>query len=264
VIVTGPSFHTVRRSRAAARRLYCFPYAGGAMSAFRPLASAIREDVELCVASLPGRGPRLGERPEDDMGRLVSPLADGVMEGGSGEFALLGHSMGALVAFEVARELRRRGFAPPLGLVVSGARAPHFIGHAERERRSDLPREKLLDYLRSLGGTPSEVLDSSELMDLLLPAIRADIRICETYRYLAEPPLSVPLWVLFGEEDPEVRPQHVAGWRLHTTSECVIRGFTGGHFFIERHGPEVGRILTGFLDGQGAVRAEALHLSPRT
>jgi medium-chain acyl-[acyl-carrier-protein] hydrolase len=254
-MVASPWFHVVPRPgaaaspRSASRRLYCFPYAGGALSTFRPLASHIRHDVELCFVSLPGRGPRLAEPPEDDLRNVVSSLAGGIMESGARDFVFFGHSMGALLSFEVARELRRRGGSSPAGLVVSGARAPQFAGSADGERRhSDLPREELIEHLRSLGGTPPEVLDFPELMDLLLPALRADFKIYETYRYVAESPLSSPLMVLLGEEDAEVRPEQVAAWRPETTSDCTIRSFPGGHFFILRHWPELGRVLNGLMD----------------
>jgi medium-chain acyl-[acyl-carrier-protein] hydrolase len=177
----------------------------------------------------------------------VSVLADAVSESAGSDFAFFGHSMGALLAFELARELRRRGSISPAGLVVSGARAPALAGAAAGKRHCDLPREELIEHLRSLGGTPPEVLELPELMDLLLPALRADFKVCENYRYVAEPPLSAPLTVLFGEEDEEVRPHHVAGWGGETTSECTIRSFTGGHFFIERHWPEIGQLLSDFM-----------------
>jgi len=254
VIVASPWFHVVRRA-SAARRLYCFPYAGGTITAFRPLASDIRRDVELCLASLPGRGPRLSEPPEDDLHRLVSSLADGVLEPGAHEFAFFGHSMGALLSFEVARELRRRGSRLPAGVIVSAARAPQFVGSGDERRHHDLPTDEFIHYVRSLGGTAPEVFDSPELMDLLLPALRADFKICESYRHVDGPPLSSPLMVLFGEQDAEVRPQHVAGWPLHTTRECTLRGFIGGHFFIERHWSEVAGLINDFLEGAWGASA---------
>jgi surfactin synthase thioesterase subunit len=182
---------------------------------------------------------------------------------GAARAALVGHSMGALVAFELARELRRRQWAMPAGLILSGARAPQFLRDDEPPWRHDLPTEQLLDVLRSLGGTPPEVLDSPELIDLVLPALRADFKICETYRYISEPPLSASLMVLFGEEDEEVRPDHVAAWRLHTTGEFSVRGFLGDHFFIDRNGLEVGRIVNGFVDRLWAGRPGASAPSSR-
>jgi medium-chain acyl-[acyl-carrier-protein] hydrolase len=238
----------VASSPAASRRLYCFPYAGGAPSAFRALASHLRQDVEVYVASLPGRGPRTTEPPVDDLRLLCSWLADALITSAVREFVFFGHSMGALLSFEVARELRRRGSISPAGLLVSGARAPALAGTAGGMRHHDLPRDELIEHLRKLEGTPPEVLAMPELMDLLLPGLRADFKICETYRYVAEPPLSVPLMVLFGEDDEEVRPEHASAWRSATTGECSIRSFPGGHFFFERHRPEVGRLLNEFMD----------------
>lgn len=253
------------RSCAVSPRLYCFPHGGGAVSAFRPLATHIRPDVEICVASLPGRGPRAAERPEEELGHLVARLTDAVMESASRDFVFFGHSLGALLSFEVARALRRRGSISPAGLVVSGARAPQFMGSGERQRQChDLPRDELIEHLRSLGGTPREVLELPELMDFLLPALRADFKICETYHYVAEAPLAAPLMVLFGEEDQEVRPHHVCGWQVQTTAECTSRKFSGDHFFLERHWPEIGRLLNGFMDRAWALPADGLEPVPRT
>jgi surfactin synthase thioesterase subunit len=149
---------------------------------------------------------------------------------------------------EVARELRRRGSASPAAIVVSGARAPQFFGQPEEERYHDLPRPEFLDRLRALEGTPPEVLGSPEIMDLLLPALRADFRICETYRLEPEMPLHSPLVVLFGRADDDVRPRHAAGWRSHTNGPCAIHALDGGHFFLDAHWPFLGSLLNALLD----------------
>lgn len=260
----GAWFQVIRPRTAASphvgsRRIYCFPYGGGASSAFRPLASHLRQDVAIFAASLPGRGSRITESPVDDVRSLASSLADAVSAASERDFIFFGHSMGALLSFEVARELRRRGSAAPAGLVVSGARGPAVAGRGGGKQHHDLPRDELIEHLRKLGGTPPEVLEMPELMELLLPALRADFKICETYRYVSEPPLSVPLMVLSGEGDEEVRPEHAAAWRSETTGECTIRSFPGGHFFIEQQWPEVGRLLNEFLDQTRGKRSEAVR-----
>jgi len=249
-------FHVFRRVPAARKRLYCFPYAGGSVFAFRHLSNSIHPNVELCVASLPGRGPRQAEPAESDLRRLVSALADAVQEAAGARFAFFGHSMGAMLCFEVARELRRRGSAMPESMVVSGARAPERFGKREGDYRHDLPRVEFLDYLRSLEGTPPEVFDVPELMDLLLPALRADFAISETYRCAAEAPLPASLIVLVGSDDPDVRPEDVAGWKAHAQYGCSMRSLPGGHFFIDRHWPEIGRLLDRLLNAAPAVRAD--------
>ena len=132
--------------------------------------------------------------------------------------------------------------------MVSGARAPQFFGQPEEERYHDLPRPEFLDRLRALEGTPPEVLGSPEIMDLLLPALRADFRICETYRLEPEMPLHSPLVVLFGRADDDVRPRHAAGWRSHTNGPCAIHALDGGHFFLDAHWPFLGSLLNALLD----------------
>jgi len=248
-------FHVFRPVPAARKRLYCFPYAGGSVFGFRHLTNLIHPNVELRVASLPGRGPRHAEPVESDPRRLVSGLADGVQEEAGARFVFFGHSMGAMLCFEVARELRRRGSAMPESVVVSGAHAPERFGKREGDYRHDLPRVDFLDHLRSLEGTPPEVLDVPELMDLLLPALRADFKISETYRFAAEAPLPTSLIVLVGRDDPDVRPEDVAGWQAHAQYGCLMRSLPGGHFFIDRHLPEIVRLLDRLLAAPPAVRA---------
>ncbi len=145
-------------------------------------------------------------------------------------YVLFGHSHGALLAFEVARQLRRLGHAEPRCLIVSACRAPH------RQRLlppiHDLPVDAFLRELRCLGGTPEEVLCSAELMEIMLPALRADFAANENYLYRPDRPLACPIFAYGGAEDQIVSEQELASWRDQTTAVFVIRAFPGDHFFL--------------------------------
>jgi medium-chain acyl-[acyl-carrier-protein] hydrolase len=239
-----------RRPRPAATlRLFCFPYAGGAASAFRGWAEALPEDVEVCAVQPPGRERRLVERAFVRMEPLVEALATALEPLLDRPFLLLGHSLGAKMAYELTRELMRRGAPLPRHLIASGSRAPHMPSDDPPVHR--LPDDELVRELHRLGGTPAAVLASEELMSLLLPLLRADFELNETYRPGLEAPLPVPLSAYGGTEDPECPPETIAGWSAHTAAPFRQRMVPGGHFFLhERRDDlldEVRRDLAAYL-----------------
>ncbi|MFG2698249.1 thioesterase II family protein [Kitasatospora sp. NPDC048407] len=210
----------------------CFPHAGGASALFRNWQ---RHTAALAVtaARLPGREGRLGEPPLREMSALVDGAVAGLRAPRTGRrYALYGHSMGALVAFELVRRVRELGLPLPVALFVSGRDAPQY-GDAEQVHR--LPDGELLDRLREWDGMESQELPQyDELVRLMLPTIRADLTLAETYRYVPGPPLPVPIRVLRGSHDPLVRPGN-AGWDRQSSVDCAVREFTGGHFFVQDH-----------------------------
>jgi medium-chain acyl-[acyl-carrier-protein] hydrolase len=223
-------------------RLLCFPYAGGAAAAFRLWVGALAPEVEVCPVQLPGRGSRFREVPFRNVKELVSAAADGLRPMMDVPFALYGHSMGAVVAFELARELRRRSWPAPVLLAVSGRQAP--------PRPSPLPPFGHLpdpEFLREVCGRydniPEEVLAEPELLQLVLPALRADILLLETYPYTRELPLDCPISCFGGEEDRHVSRADLDAWAEHTRGGCKVRTFPGGHFFIDSAREAVWRAL---------------------
>jgi surfactin synthase thioesterase subunit len=182
---------------------------------------------------LPGRENRLAEPSYRRLQPLVQAVADGLTPNLDGPFALFGHSMGALVSFELARELRRRGRFPAC-LLLSSFRAPHLpdpdppIYH--------LPDAEFIQELVDLGGTPPEVLENAELMELVLPRLRADLEVCDTYSYAPEAPLACPITVFGGVDDQEVHPEELEGWREHTSGAFHLRLYAGGHFYLHETG----------------------------
>lgn len=208
-------------------RLVCFPFAGAGTGPFRQWTLP----VSTVPLLLPGRETRQGEPPIEDMASLVSSITAAIEPLVREPFAFFGHSMGAVVAYETARELRRRGLPMPVALFAAGARAPHF-------RRNWTPppepsEQEFLDELRRLEGLSLKVLDNPELLRLALPALRADARLYRNYVYAEDAPLPVRIFAYGGVSDPNVAPGHVEAWREHTTGGFEARIFAGGHFFID-------------------------------
>lgn len=228
-------------------RLFCFPYAGGGASVFRLWPEGLPEGVEVCAVQLPGRESRWRE----EAFRRLDPLADATTEALAdrlgGSFAFFGHSMGAILAFEVARRLRRRGVPGPRHLFVSGRPAPRVEDDDPPIR--DLPRDEFIDAVRAYSGTPEEVLQNEELMELMEPLLRADFSVSETYEYRPDPePLAFPLTVFGGLQDDEVPPEDLEAWRLETRGEFRKHLLEGGHFFLHEKRDEVLRTVSRELE----------------
>jgi len=215
---------------AGALRLFCFPHAGGGGAAFRAWAGRLPPSVVV----VPMRPPA-GYQP-GNMAELVAALSDSIEPYLDQPFAFFGHSMGAVVAFELARLLRRRNRPLPRLLVASGARAPQF-------RRGHVPgpepgEAEFVDALRRLQGTPPAVLDNPTLLQLILPALRADAAIYRSYIYAEEPPLDCAIHAYGGAEDPNVHRQQLEGWAAQTSGEFAVRVFPGGHFYLQSYRQE--------------------------
>ena len=248
---TDDPWTKVLETRPGARlRLFCFPFAGGGASVFRAWPQELPGSVEVIAVQPPGRESRFREEPF----RRIEPMADAATAALAPRlerpFAFFGHSMGAILAFEVARRLRRRGLPQPRHLFVSGRSAPRV--ELSDPPIHDLPREEFFAELRRFSGTPEEVLRNRELLELVEPLLRADFSVSETYRYRPDAePLAVPLTALGGAEDPEVAPEHLAPWREETTGPFQEHLLPGGHFFLaERRGEVlaiVGRELGPYL-----------------
>jgi len=212
-------------------RMFCFPYAGGGASAYRGWAGPLPSDVEVCPVQLPGREGRLRDAPFDHPEPLVQAMADALQPYFQGlPFVFFGHSMGAMLGFELARELRRRGQALPLHLFVSGRRAPQVPD--DEEPIHELPEAEFIEKIRELNGTPEEVLQHTELMKLLIPVLRADFSVNETYVYREEEPLDIGISCFGGLGDKEVTRDEAAAWKEHTRGRFRLRMLPGDHFFI--------------------------------
>ena len=226
-------------------QLWCFPYAGGSASPYLQWQTGLAQDVEVCAVQLPGRGARLHEPPLRSLDTLVQALAEVVRAQARPPFAFFGHSLGGLVAFELARHCRRLGLPLPRQLFVSASGAPSTRTHTRRLH--ELDDEGLIAALRDYNGTPPAALEHRELMELLLPAIRADFEMLAGYRYRAEAPLDLPITVLAGMQDRHVDTQALSRWQECSTQPCRQHRFEGDHFFIHAQGKAVVALLNAEL-----------------
>jgi medium-chain acyl-[acyl-carrier-protein] hydrolase len=179
---------------------------------------------------LPGREDRLHERPIDNLAELIEEAALSLKPYLRPPFAFFGHSMGSLIAFELCRKLRKLQWRGPECLFVSAMRGPHLPSH--HAPLYNLPESALVEELRTLGGTPGGVFEDADLMELIMPTLRADLAICDQYEFLAERPLEVPICTFAGRDDPKAAPTMVDGWREQTLSRFSLHVMRGGHFFI--------------------------------
>jgi len=196
---------------------------------FRTWSEGLPSDIEVCPVQLPGRGSRLMEPPFRTLSPLIRALAIALLPMLDKPFAFFGHSLGALVSFELTRELRRQGLRPA-HLFVSASSAPHLT--RQGSTIYDLSEEKFLEQLRRLNGTPEEVLEHFELRQIILPLLRADFSVYETYAYSKEPPLDCPISTFGGSQDHKVNQGELEAWRQQTSDSFSLQMFPGDHFFV--------------------------------
>ncbi|MCF7223317.1 thioesterase II family protein [Marilutibacter chinensis] len=249
-------------SSARRHRLFCFPYAGGNAFAFARWQEALDPSIEVCAIQAPGRGARIGEAPIDSLPALLRAVAPEVARLDDLPFSFFGHSVGALVAFELARYLRLHGMRLPEHLIVSGCQAPQFRS-APRGLHA-LDDASFVNLLRLYAGTPPEVLENQELMALLLPTIRADFSLAENYRYRFSPLLPVPVSVFAGTHDENKGAGQVDGWQKETSRACSIAWFEGGHFFLNEQRDRVLRCIESTLLPTGRSATAAHDVSSST
>jgi len=225
------SWIAFRKPNPQARlRLFCFPYAGTGALIFRTWPDGLPAEVEVCPVEFPGRGTRLMETPFTQLSPLVEALAQALVPVLDKPFAFFGHSLGALVGFELARQLRRQSGVQPVRLFVSADRAPQ-IPHRDRPIHA-LPEGEFLVELRRLNGSPGKVLEDMELMQIMLPILRADFAVYETYVYATEPPLDCPISVFGGLQDHRVSRGDLEAWCDQTSASFSLQMFPGDHFFL--------------------------------
>jgi len=209
---------------------------------FRDWSNGLPADVEVCPIQFPGRGTRLMEPPYNRLSLLVEALIQALLPLLDKPFALFGHSLGSLVSFELARQIWANHQLRPVRLFVSAGPAPQV------PRRNspihDLPEKEFMAELRRLNGIPAELLSNKELMDIVLPSLRADFALFESYRYLSGPPLNCPISTFGGLSDNRVNHDDLEAWRDQTTVSFTIRMFPGDHFFLKSTQPLLLRALS--------------------
>lgn len=223
-------------------RLFCFPYAGGSASIYGAWANHLPAHVEICPVQLPGRENRLKEMPYKRFTVLIKALADALLPVLDKPFAFFGHSMGAFISFELARYLRERALPQPIHLFVSGARAPQISN--PQAPIHHLPDKTFAAALKDFNGTAVEILENEEFMKILMPYLRADFELYETYAYQHGVPFSLPISVFGGWQDGHVTSDQLGAWRDHTSNTCVVHMFSGDHFFLHTSREQVLRVLS--------------------
>lgn len=232
---------SLRADAGPAMRLFLFPHAGGSARSFRGWPEHLPLDAACYAIQLPGRGERLREPPFTTLTALVDNLLIETQPWLRPPFVFFGHSMGALVAFELTRRLQAMRVPAPVHLFVSGRGAPDRC--STRRRLYDLPDEELIEELARLGGLPASVRANAELMHLLIPTLRADFSVTQTYVFAPGPPLECPITALGGTQDDDVPADQIAGWRDHTTRTFTMHMIEGDHFFVDSAMPHVCGIL---------------------
>lgn len=211
-------------------RLFCFPFACGGGLTFRTWPDELPMAIETNAIQLPGREGRIQTPPFTRMKPLIEALEEALLPNLDVPFAFFGHSMGAVVAFELARKLRAARGLHPKHLFVSARRAPHLP--SSRDPVHNQPTQELVRTLRRMGGTPEQVFNEPELMALFLKIARADFELLETYTFTPGEPLECPISVFHGLQDQEVTEDEAKTWREHTSGAFSQRTLPGGHFFL--------------------------------
>ncbi len=233
-------WHEAPDAGADRRLVFCFHHAGGAASAFfawRKQAHA--RGLRLVACQLPGHGTRLREPAFTRLEGMVPALAAEIAERAAGEpFALFGHSLGGLIAFELARALQAGGL-PPAHLFVASFVAPDRYRELRPHKLSDLSDAELVERLARYGGTPPEFLKSAEWLEMILPVLRTDFGLIDHHRHRPGPDLACPITVFGGEGDADYPPAWLHHWDRHTAGGLSVRTYPGGHFFLHQHTPSI-------------------------
>lgn len=225
------SWFSYRKPKPSAKlRLFCLPYAGGSALIYRTWGSRISANVEVCPVSLPGRAPRATEPCFQRLAPMAEATANALLPYCDKPFAVFGHSMGAMLSFEIARYLRRHGHKGPSQVFVSGRRAPQVPD--EDPPTYDLPYDEFIAELKRINGTPAEILEHEEILEMVVPIIRADFEACQTYQYTPEPPLDCPIMAFGGATDDEETEERIKPWQEQTTASFSVSMLPGDHFFL--------------------------------
>lgn len=255
----GRWLRNFRPAPGAPVRLVCLPHAGGSAGFFYPVAQELAPRVEVLAVQYPGRQDRLEEPCVPDIEVLAERIADELAPWTDRPYALFGHSMGAIVAFETARRLQQAGRAPA-ELFVSGRRAPALGRHGDRQPVTDA---EVLAEVRELNGTSDVLLDDEATLKVILPALRSDYRAVRDYRHRPGPALECPVTAFTGDRDPKVQIGQVRAWRQHTRAAFEVNVLPGGHFFLIDRAAEVWGRVADRLAAVSGARLPARHVAGR-
>ncbi|MGH3810260.1 MAG: thioesterase II family protein [Pseudonocardiaceae bacterium] len=241
--MTTDSDRWIRRyhpAREGSARLVCFPHAGGSASFFFPVSAALAPGVEVVAVQYPGRQDRRAEPNIDTIPHLAEAILPVVRPLADRPLAFFGHSMGAVLAYEVAFRLEQDGAAPLARLYVSGRRAPSRHRSESVHLRDDAG---VIAEVRELSGTGSDLLGDPEMLEMILPAIKSDYRAIETYRDTTDRTVRAPIVAVIGADDPKVTIDEAKAWAAHSTGAFDLQVFPGGHFYLVEQSRQVIRLI---------------------
>lgn len=247
-------FNNFSKNIGAPYRLFVFPFAGGSSSIYRSWAARF-PGIEVMAVCLPGRETRIEERPLDSMPALMQQLVPQIAPFLDRPFAFFGHSMGALMAFDLTRQLARSGLPQPDQLFLSAFHAPEHL--SGRKTLHTLPDRDFLRHLIQYGGMPPAVLEAPELLRLMLPVMRADFSMIETFELGVFPPVSMEIISFCGSEDHAAPHQDMLGWRDHTAAAFSLTTLPGGHFFLKTAENQLLQLLATSLEQRSFMSASA-------
>lgn len=234
----SPWFSHFAQPQNGHARIFAFPYSGSGASLFFQWAKDLAADpIDLLAVQLPGRETRIRERPLSNLAVVVEQLIPAITPCLDKPFVFFGHSLGALLAFELSRALHERQLPLPQRLFVSAFRAPE-LPNPNRELHQ-LPDAGIVEGLRNYAATPEEVLANKQLMAMYLPLLRGDFSLHETYQYQPTPPLPCPITALAGTDDHIAKPDTLLNWQQQTRADFQYIQYQGGHFFLDEHRPHI-------------------------
>ncbi|MEU8327935.1 alpha/beta fold hydrolase [Micromonospora sp. NPDC048839] len=252
------SFHN---AEPGAAQLICLPHAGGSASFYFPMSRALSPRVDVLAVQYPGRQDRRTDPRIEDIGQLADEITAALRPRLRSSMALFGHSMGAILAFEVTCRLEQQHGIIPAHVFVSGRRAPSTYRHETVHLRDD---DGIVAEMRELSGTDARILADEELLRMAMPAIRSDYTAVERYQPGAAAVISAPITALTGDADPRSTLDEVAAWRRHTTGEFATRTFAGGHFFLANHQEAINRLVADRLANDSRSVGQAANRQART
>ncbi|MDH3658628.1 MAG: alpha/beta fold hydrolase [Alphaproteobacteria bacterium] len=213
-------------------RVFCFAHAGGSADSFMTWRERLPASIDLAAVQYPGRGRRIDDEPIQEIGEIIDHVTRALMPLTDVPFALFGHSLGALLAFETARRLVKIGRAPRL-LVASACRSPSLLPSPKVVKAASLDGLHFINAIRAFGGIPAEIVNDHDVLDIVTPIIRSDFRLVANYRYRPGRRLPMPILVANGSSDQHTAPANLEGWALESTEEVEFRTFEGGHFYLD-------------------------------
>ncbi len=224
--------------------LFCIPYAGGSATIYNNWKKYLDKCIKIVPVELAGRGKRLGEELYDKMENAVDDVYEIIKENINGPYGLFGHSMGSVIAYELAHRISNSNLPNPEYLFVSGSKPPH-IGEREKIIHG-LPDDEFRNEIIDMGGTPKEIFENKELLELFLPILRQDFKIVENYKYIGRPPLDIETIFFYGDGE-EIDDSEAKQWNIHTNKGCRIFKIKGNHFFINYRTDEVADIINNIV-----------------